>query len=257
MPLQVPPNALGQFFTFIMISLLVTAFVVTIGYLWASCNTSTPLAIDGFQNINAKTGAVKSREGVPTVPIEGFYAGPAVGAGEPDCMRTSADASALYALLNERPASTEEGPDDLREMRVLLGKLSCLKRDLLGVAKVVEATRFQPFSTAHDLEPVAETAARCFSRTIPARDLSLSLNKWGSRGTFLIKRLCTSEKMDSTVEEKALHLFGRTMADLNDVALGECCNAGKVVIGGQEGPSRVSGFVPSIIQNMKEYTGYY
>jgi len=243
--MALPPNALGDFFTFTIVSLFVTAFVVVVGYYWSKCTTGT---VSGFQNNGKAVGAPLT---------EGFYAGPSVGAGMPDCMRTSADAAALYDLLANRPVSTEEGPEDLREMEVLLGKLSCLKRDLLGVAKVVEATRFQPFSTAHDLEPVAETAARCFSRTIPARDLTLSLNKWGSRGTFLIKRLCTAESMDADTEEQALSLFGKVMMDLNDIALGECCNSGKVVIAGQEQSGRVSGHAPSSIQNLKAYTGYY
>ena len=236
-------EAYSDFFTFTVVSLFVAALVVTIGLYWLACEKKAERpSIDAFQNK------------MPTT--EGFYAGPAVGAGIPDCMNTSADAAALYALL-DAPVTTDDGPEDLREMRVLLGKLSCLKRDLLSTAKLVNATRFQPFSTAHDLEPVGETAARCFSRTIPARDLTLSLNKWGSRGTFLIKRLCTAENMDQSVEEKALFLFGKVMKDLNDVALGECCNQGPVIIAGVEQSSRVSGFMPSVIQNLKQYTGYY
>ena len=250
MPPQVA--AYSDFFTFTVVSLFVAAMVVTIGLYWAACEKKGERTIiDAFQNVKPVIGGVKS---APTT--EGFYAGPAVGAGIPDCMNTSADAAAIYALL-DAPVTTDDGPEDLREMRLLLGKLSCLKRDLLSTAKLVNATRFQPFSTAHDLEPVGETAARCFSRTIPARDLTLSLNKWGSRGTFLIKRLCTAENMDNSVEEKALFLFGKVMKDLNDVALGECCNQGPVIIAGVEQSSRVSGFVPSIIENLKQYTGYY
>jgi len=245
-------EAYSDFFTFTVVSLFVAALVVTVALYWSACNNNTTKAVlDGFQSMKP------IREDAASGPTtEGFYAGPAVGAGIPDCMNTSADAAALYALL-DAPITTEDGPEDLREMRLLLGKLSCLKRDLLSTAKLVNATRFQPFSTAHDLEPVAETAARCFSRTIPARDLTLSLNKWGSRGTFLIKRLCTAENMDNTVEERALFLFGKVMKDLNDVAMGECCNQGPVIIAGVEQSSRVSGFIPSVIQNLKEYTGYY
>jgi hypothetical protein len=160
-------------------------------------------------------------------------------------------------MLDSRTLKTEEGPDDLRELRVILSKISCMKRDLLGNAKVVQATRYQPFSTAHDLEPVAETVARCFSRTIPQRDLSLSLDKWGSRGTFLIKRLCTSLSLSDAEEKEALRLFGDAMADLTDIALGECCNSGEVVIGGVESPRMVGGFTPAATQFLREYKGYF
>ena len=187
---------------------------------------------------------------------EGF-AGPAIGAGEPNCMNTSKDFASLYEMLQARKVKTEEGPDDLRELHVLLSKLSCMKRDLLGNAKVVQATRYQPFSTSHDLEPVAETVARCFSRTIPQRDLALSCDKWGSRGTSLIKRLCTALNLSDAEEKEALRLFGDGMADLTDIAMTECCNSGKVVIGGIENPRMVGGFTPAATQALREYKGYF
>lgn len=160
-------------------------------------------------------------------------------------------------MLSMRTVKTEDGPDDLRELKLILSKISCMKRDLLGNAKVVQATRYQPFSTSHDLEPVAETTARCFSRTIPQRDLSLSLDKWGSRGTFLIKRLCTAENLSDAEEKEALRLFGDAMADLSDVAVNECCNSGQVVIGGEAGPRMIGGFTPAATQALREYKGYY
>ena len=114
---------------------------------------------------------------------------------------------------------TDDGPGDLREIQLILSKISCLKRDLLGNSKVVQATRYQPFSTSHDLEPVAETAARCFSKTIPQRDLQIAIDKWGTRGTFLIKRLCTDEQLTQTEEKEAIRLFGAAIQDVSDIAV--------------------------------------
>lgn len=241
----------NQLFGFALISLFITALVVSVGYCWWNSAFTTP-TIDNF-----KSGA--NPKAPPKVMIstsEGF-AGPAIGAGEPNCMTTSKDFSALYEMMHTRAVKTEDGPDDLRELGVLLSKLSCMKRDLLGNAKVVQATRYQPFSTSHDLEPVAETVARCFSRTIPQRDLSLSFDKWGSRGTSLIKRLCTALNLSDAEEKEALRLFGDGMADLTDIAMGECCNSGKVVIGGVEGPRMVGGFTPAATQALREYKGYF
>jgi hypothetical protein len=187
---------------------------------------------------------------------EGF-AGPSIGAGEPNCMHVSSDAAALYDMLSKRTSTTEEGPDDLRELKQILSKISCFKKDLLGVAGVVEATRYQKFATAHDLEPVAETTARCFAKTIPQRDLSLTLDKWGSRGTFLIKRLCTSENLSDSEENDALRYFGDAMRDITDIALGKCCNSDVGIIAGQPQPRMVAGFEPVENEILRPYDGYY
>jgi len=230
-----------------MLSLFVTVIVVAVGTsLWAGAKTQ-PL-LDGFQITGPNIKRVKSHEG---------FAGPAKGAGAPDCLSTSSDCAQLYELLNSKKSGTEEGPEDLRELKLILSKISCLKRDLMGNAKVVQATIYQPFSTSHDLEPVAETAARCFSKTIPQRDLMLSLDKWGSRGTFLIKRVCTSYRLSDGEEEKALTLFGQAMADLGDIALGECCNSSEAVIGGVPQKRMVEGATPSSLNSLRPYEGYY
>ena len=192
-----------------------------------------------------------------TRPMEGF-AGPAVGAGEPDCMRTLSDAAALYHMLSNKKSTTEDGPEDLRELKLLLSKLSCFKRDLMGAASVVEATRYQPFSTAHDIEPIAETTARCFAATIPQRDLQIAFDKWGTRGTFLIKRLCTDEKLSEPEEKEAIRLFGAAVQDVAQVAMGRCCNANDGIIGGQPvGVRTPPGYETANLLNLGPYKGYY
>jgi hypothetical protein len=172
-------------------------------------------------------------------------------------MQVSSDAAALLGMLSKKVSTTEEGDDDLLELKAILSKISCFKKDLLGVAGVVEATRYQKFATSHDLEPVAETTARCFARTIPQRDLSLSLDKWGSRGTFLIKRLCTSENLTDSEEEDALRYFGDAMRDITDISLGKCCNSDVGIIAGQPQPRMVGGFEPVDNETLRPYKGYY
>jgi hypothetical protein len=232
-----------------LISLFFAAFVAFVAvYAFRNCrNMKEAFGVMDKLIANVKDKAVKK---------EGF-GGPAVGAGMPNCMNTSKDAAALYELLNKHTSTTEEGPDDLREMQVILSKIACFKRDLLSAASVVEATRYQPFSTSHDLEPVAETTARCFAKTIPQRDLSLGLDKWGTRGTFLLKRLCTSERLTELEEHEALQLFGDAMADINEIALGKCCNSDVGVIAGQPQPRMVGGYETPNVGNLKEYKGYY
>lgn len=232
-----------------LISLFFAAFVAFVAvYAFRNCrNMKEAFGVMDKLIANVKDKAVKK---------EGF-GGPAVGAGMPNCMNTSKDAAALYELLNKHTSTTEEGPDDLREMQLILSKIACFKRDLLSAASVVEATRYQPFSTSHDLEPVAETTARCFAKTIPQRDLSLGLDKWGTRGTFLLKRLCTSERFTELEEHEALQLFGDAMADITEIALGKCCNSDVGVIAGQPQPRMVGGYETPTVGNLKEYKGYY
>jgi hypothetical protein len=257
------PTTGGNAFVFSMIALFIAALVAFVGsFWWASCKTM-PIMNEGFTYVTSLLASAGQSGSAPVggfqngpAAVEGF-AGPAVGAGQPDCMRSSKDCAALYDLLSSRSVTTEEGPDDLRELKVILSKISCFKRDLTGAAGVVHATYNQKFATSHDLEPVAETTARCFAKTIPQRDLALSLDKWGSRGTFLIKRLCTSENLSESEEKEALRLFGDAMADINDIALGVCCNGGKVMIAGQEGPRMVSGYEDPSISGLREYKGYY
>jgi len=223
-----PPDRFSQFFT---IAFLAIGLGALIAY------TTKASCADGFS----------TREG---------FAGPVAGAGSPDCLYSLDDAAKLYALLHSKSIKTEEGPDDLRELDLILGKLACFKRDLMGNG-VVNATRRQPFSTSHDLEPVAETTARCFAKTIPQRDLQLGFDKWGTRGTFLIKRICTAAALSDAEEKEALRLFGSAIFDVNDVALGACCNTANPTISAA-GVGRIpGGFEPPALVSLKEYKGYY
>jgi hypothetical protein len=265
--------------TFVLIALFIAAFALSMGYLWRmGCGDEVK---EGYTYQDALSKKLKEKEGEGAqagvamaagpsgvasgftdmgspAKKEGFFAGPARGTGAPDCLHASSDAAALYdMLLSYKGSVTEEGPDDLREMKLILSKISCFKQDLMGAGRTVEATRYQPFSTSHDMEAVAETTARCFAKTIPQRDLMLSLDKWGSRGTYLIKRLCTSLQMSDSAEEEALQLFGRAMADVGDIAMGACCNSDVAVIGGKNAPRMVGGYEAPGLNELREYKGYY
>jgi len=191
----------------------------------------------------------------PTLRMEGF-AGPAHGSGIPDCTRSSQESAKLIGIFQEKESTTGEGADDLRELTVLLGKLSCFKKDLMSPGKLVEATRKQPFSNSHDMEPIAETAARCFAKTIPKRDLQLSFDKWKKRGTHLVKRLCTSYKLAGEDLKMAYDLFNAAMNDFAAVA-GDVCFVGDITIGGAPGPRVLSGLEPAGLSFHMDYKGYY
>ena len=186
---------------------------------------------------------------------EGFGA-PVVGAGQPDCLRESNEAAAIIGAFQDRVGSVEEGNPDLDELKVLLGKLCCMKRDLVAVNGTVNATLYQPFMTAHDIEPVAETTGRCFAKTIPERDLSLSFDKWKTRGRFLISRLCSASDMTPAEKAKMDTHFDQVLVDVYDIAQQRCL-AGTPTIDAKATPRDVGAFSPPALDDLREYTGYY
>jgi hypothetical protein len=218
----------------IVLAALLSYFIFV---LMSLSNTSPSLVRQGF------TGSVK----------EGF--GAVVGAGEPNCMRDSSEASALVAIFEGRVESVEEANPDLEELKVLLGKLCCMKRDLTAVSSVVNATLYSPFATAHDVEPVAETVGRCFAKTIPKRDLELSFDKWKARGRLLLTRLCAAAEMDGSEKKKVNGLFDSVLVDVFDITNQKCFAA--VAAPGPDGPRDVKDYTPPSLNDLKPYTGYY
>jgi len=194
--------------------------------------------------------------GTMPASIQEGFAGPIHIAGVPDCIQNSDDAALLYTTFSSKASTTEEGADDLRELGVLLGKIACLKRDLMSAGHLVNATKAQPFYTTQDLEPIAETAARCFSLTIPVRDIDLALDKWSSRGKMLLKRLCTSYSTTPTEQEKANGLFKNFMEDIANI-MKTVCVKGDASIAGQPTPRMVEGKEPAENSNLGQYKGYY
>ena len=218
--------------SYIFFSVVIALFAVVISYqLWCGSNTQ------------------------PRPYLEGF-AGPVNGTSEISCGERSIEAVKLYSMFSSKNSSTETGSDDLLELKVLLGKLCCMKRDLVAVNGTVNATLYQPFMTAHDIEPVAETVGRCFAKTVPERDLSLSFEKWKTRGRFLIRRLCSASDMTSTEKGKMDTLFDQVLVDVYDIAQQRCL-VGTPAIDAKPLSREVSAFAPPALDDLREYTGYY
>lgn len=254
----------GGNYTWIFIGLAVAALLAYFVYRYVTRANTMP-TLQGFQDlgvltpeelkkISARAQGVLKGDGVPL--NEGFYGGVARGAGIPDCLRTSADAARLYALFATKGVdSVEQGEGDLRELTLLLSQLSCFKKDLMGVAQQVEATRYQPFETSIDLEPIAETTARCFAKTIPPRDLDLAFEKWTKRGHFLVVRLCTAAGLNDAEFQEADTLFQRVIADVQNIAKSQCLS-GTATINDVATPRDVRPS-PSPDISGSPYGGYY
>jgi len=238
------------------IVLIIVVIAIWIAYTWFYGGVTVPLpsyAI-GFQNPE-----------VPKFVKEGFrnrqvlgsaegFGGVANGAGSPSCLRSSSEGAQLIDMFQGKKSRFAEGPDALLELTVLVGKLSCFKKDLVSPSYIVNATRMQPYSTTHDIEPIAETTARCFAKTVSPRDLGISLDKWNSRGEILVKKLCTSYALKQDEVEQAQKLFREVVRDVSDIARSSCL-AGEPSIAGKPGPRDAHPYEKPT--DFGTYTGYY
>ena len=215
----------------VIIALVLVLFAVVVGFFMLSYSQTLPMVKEGFGGV-------------------------AVGAGEPDCIRTSSEAGELYSWFISHPSSAEEGADDLREFRLILSKLACFKKDLMSISGIVEATRYQKLSTAHDIEPIAETAARCLAKTIPKRDLDLAFEKWDSRGRTLLKRLCTAYNATPGEIGELERKFAALIVDVQAIAEAACLQ-GEPMIAGDKVGRRETGFEPAFLETLGKYLGYY
>jgi hypothetical protein len=233
----------GDYGTYLFIAAILTVVLIGIGYLVLGLRSNTMPVLTPFQDM-------------PSKKKEGFYGGVAQGAGIPDCLRTSSEAAELHAMFAGRVDSVEEGKGDLSELTILLSQLACFKKDLMGVAQQVEATRYQPFATQIDLEPIAETTARCFAKTIPKRDIELAFEKWSKRGHFLIVRLCTAAGLSEAELVQADSLFKKLIADVQDVAMDRCLTGTPTIAAEPASPRDP---VPHSSNDItgREYNGYY
>ena len=219
--------------SYIFFSALIALVAVAISYqLWCGSNTQ------------------------PRPYLEEGFAGPVNGTSEISCGQRSVEAVKLYSMFSGKNSSTETGSDDLLELKVLLGKLSCLKQDLLAPGSLVNATKNSPYVTSQDIEPVSETVARCFAKTVPKRDLEISLDKWSKRGDMLVRRLCTSYDLSEGDSKVARSLLSAVLTDITDILMTVCLK-GPVTIAGEEGPRMVQGREAATTMNMGEYKGYY
>ena len=197
--------------------------------------------------------ATAGRKGQATK--EGFFGAIARGSGAPDCNRVLPDAAKVADALNDNS-------DDARELMTLVGKLACFKKDLIGTAHQVEATRYQTFNTSHDLQPITETISMCFAKNIPKRDLDIIMGKYKQRGMVLVGRLGSAQGLPVSTIKSYEGAFMSSMTDVISLAeqgcLGQHENA---MTGGPDvsltGVGRVEGTTTDDVSVLQPYDGYF
>lgn len=192
-----------------------------------------------------------------TVPsglkLDGFQ-GPALGVSDIPCGQESAEARGLLELFYNKQSSTEDGDPDLKELKQILSKLCCMKHDLMGTSQVVQNILYIPYNNTHDRENPADTVARCFTKSIPSRDLDITFATWKERGLILINRLCTSYNLSSSNADRATQLFSGVWVDVFSIAKNVCLPP-KVTE--NESPRDPKGLTPVRVGELGQYNGYY
>jgi hypothetical protein len=197
---------------------------------------------------------------VDTRPVrESFVSMPVKGASGVACGQMSSEAESLYSLFASRSLSVgDEGSSDLRDLKNLLGKMCCMKRDLMSplqaVTSIKELGAASQFATHMDIQPVADLTASCFSKTIPERDLSIQFEKWRDYGNLMIRRLCTAASMNESEAQNAENLFKSSWADAYSVAQTTCIGGvptGAFSVGGRDPAPRT----PEPVKDLQEYSG--
>jgi len=195
-----------------------------------------------------------------TRPIrETFVSMPVKGASGVPCGQMSSEAESLYSLFTSRSLSVgDEGSSDLRDLKNLLGKMCCMKRDLMSPLQAVTSTKelgaASQFATHMDIQPVADLTASCFSKTIPERDLNIQFEKWRDYGSLMIRRLCTAASMNESEAQNAESLFKSFWADCYSVAQTSCIGGvptGAFGVGGRDPAPRT----PEPVKDLQEYDG--
>ena len=146
--------------------------------------------------------------------------------------------------------------DNLHDLRNLLSKMCCLKQDLMAPQQTITAVKELGFATHMDIQPVADLTARCFSKTIPERDLSIQFIKWRDFGIDMIRRLCTAANLSESEVKHAEGLFKKCWSDVQDVAMTTCISTvGEGAF--KQSPHEASPHIPEDIQDLRPYDGLY
>jgi len=185
----------------------------------------------------------------------GFYGGAVNGSSNLVCGRMSSEAEELYSLfVSKNPSKAEEGSADMKDLKNLLSKLCCFKHDLMSTQQMISAVKELGFTTNQDIQPLGDLTGRCFTKTIPERDLSLQFIKWRNVGNDLIHRLCTEGDLSESEVVKAEKLFAAVWEDVNNVANTQCLAILPTDVKGRFDPNPME---TKDITSLKQYDGLY
>lgn len=190
-----------------------------------------------------------------TRPVREGFQGPVFGTTNLPCGRASSEAQATLAFFEAKGLGVNNA--DFKDLRDLLSRFTCLKQDLMAPQQMITSVKELGFETHMDIQPLADLTARCFSKTIPERDLSIQFIKWRDYGVDLIRRLCTAGNLGEAEVLYVEKLFLAAWTDVYDVANTVCITSikdGGAFKGSPRDPA------PSADEgdaDLRPYDGYY
>jgi hypothetical protein len=210
---------------------------------------------EGFVNSDGgaypRSCSLNKNEGF--VNSEGFRA--PLGSGDLACSQSLSDASALLGMFGGNPNCNPT--DEYEELRLILGKLACLKTDLMSTSGLVNSTRYLPYVTSHDREQVAETTARCLAKTIPDRDLDIIFETWQMRAIKLVTKLSTYGDLSEANTKSAESILDACFRDVYDVARTTCLKGEPMMAGKSTSPRDPAPSIPESLADHGPYEGYF
>jgi len=185
---------------------------------------------------------------------EGFQ-GPAVGVSSIPCGQESSHVTEILNTFSGLMSSTQEGAPDFVEFKEIMSKMCCMKHDLMSTSHIVNSTLYLHYNNSHDRENPADTVGRCFTKSVPPRELGIIFTTWKNRGLTLLARLCTSYNLCPQKTKLVEKHFNALCSDVFDIAK-ECCLPEKKAPE-YNSPRDPRGVMPPKVQDLGEYKGYY
>jgi hypothetical protein len=232
------------------IGVVVGLLVIGVAVLFIRYNDTRPL-VQGFADMVRKYTPTPAKPTIVHPKTENFVA--ANGVGLYACSQESAEGAELFSIFMKHDGSAD-AKQDLRNLRNLLAKLSCMKRDLLSPSGIISAENELRFTTQSDIQPLADTTSRCLSKQIPERDLNIQFEKWQAYGLDLIRRLCTDYNIEESQVVEAERLFGNMYADVYVVAKSKCL--GVESIAPKSSRLDPKGITPNDVKNLGVFDGF-
>ena len=168
----------------------------------------------------------------------------------PKCLLRDAEAQYLLTMFKEmkvvNPSSDSEMAFD--ELKLILQKVLCLDADVTGPAAGAYSTYQFPFTTSHDIEPVAHLVGRCVRHVARERDIEMVIDKYSTRGATLINQLC-----DNRSKGSALTSF-QNILDRVKRSITGICVAPKATLDIPPGARDPGYYEPDSIKNLTPYT---
>ena len=224
--------------TSILAGVGLSLFVIVLATLFIKYSNTRPLQT-GFMNYNSGKEGFAAVNGVSNIP----------------CGHDLADGEALYSMFIGRDlSSTEDGKKDLADLRNLLAKLACMKRDLLSPSGTLSAEKELQFCTYSDIQPSTETTSRCLSKQIPERDLEIQFEKWSIYGVDLLKRLCTDTKMEEGEVVSTENRLTNIISDVYSIAKVKCLTGPPIE--NDCSPRDPAKYASPETKNLSAYSGY-